>query len=307
MLEEQYVTHLSDYTQWDQLKHAEDHIIFPENIGPYLTIDETSLSQGELYTIITNKTANGRKGCLVAMIKGVDSQRIKSILQRKISLEKRRQVREVTLDMAANMEQIVRKTFTRATLVTDRFHVQKLAYDALQQMRIEYRWEALEQENNEIELGKQVGQTFKPYVLANGDTPKQLLARSRYLLFKRKDCWTPSQIHRAEILFNRYPKLEQAYNLAQNLGYIYSVKDKGVAYTKLAQWYNRVEELGFKSFNTISRTIQSHYQTILNYFERRSTNAAAESFNAKIKALRAQFRGVRNISFFLYRLSKIYA
>ncbi|WP_421897147.1 transposase [Marinoscillum sp.] len=44
------------------------------------------------------------------------------------------------------MEQIVRKTFTRATLVTDRFHVQKLAYDALQQMRIEYRWEAIEQE-----------------------------------------------------------------------------------------------------------------------------------------------------------------
>lgn len=307
LLEEQYAAHLSDYPQWDQLAHAEDHIVFPENIGPYLTIDETSLSQGELYTVITNKEANGRKGCLVAMIKGVDSEKVKSILRRKIPFDKRRQVKEVTLDMAANMEQIVRKTFTKATLVTDRFHVQKLAYDALQQMRIEYRWEAIEQENNEIELSKQVGQTFKPDILANGDTPKQLLARSRYLLFKRKDNWTPSQVHRAEILFSRYPRLEQAYNLAQNLGYIYSVKDKGVAYTKLAQWYNRVEELGFKSFSTISRTIQSHYLTILNYFERRSTNAAAESFNAKIKALRAQFRGVRNVSFFLYRLSKIYA
>ncbi|MEQ8533535.1 MAG: transposase, partial [Imperialibacter sp.] len=59
--------------------------------------------------------------------------------------------------------------------------------------------------------------------------------------------------------------------------------------------------------NTVSRTIQQHYLTILNYFERRSTNAAAESFNAKIKAFRSQFRGVRNVSFFLYRLSKIYA
>lgn len=257
--------------------------------------------------MITNKEANGRKGCLVAMIKGVDSERIRSILHRKMPLEKRRQVKEVTLDMAANMEQIVRKTFTRATLVTDRFHVQKLAYDALQQMRIEYRWEVIEQENNEIELSKRVGETFKPDILGNGDTPKQLLARSRYLLFKRKDNWTPSQVHRAEILFERYPKLEQAYNLAQNLGHIYSIKEKGVAFTKLAQWYNRVEELGFKSFNTISRTIQSHYETILNYFEKRSTNAAAESFNAKIKALRTQFRGVRNVSFFLYRLSKIYA
>ncbi|WP_188467446.1 transposase, partial [Marivirga lumbricoides] len=45
----------------------------------------------------------------------------------------------------------------------------------------------------------------------------------------------------------------------------------------------------------------------LNFFERRSTNAAAESFNAKIKAFRAQFRGVKNVAFFLYRLSRTYA
>jgi len=101
--------------------------------------------------------------------------------------------------------------------------------------------------------------------------------------------------------------LEKAYELAQELGRIYqSVKDKGVGFTKLAQWYDKVEKAGFKSFNTLARTIQNHYPTILNFFERRSTNAAAESFNAKIKAFRAQFRGVRNIPFFLYRLSKIY-
>jgi len=60
-------------------------------------------------------------------------------------------------------------------------------------------------------------------------------------------------------------------------------------------------------FNTIARTIKNHYVTILNYFDNRNTNASAESFNAKIKALRSQFRGVRNTSFFLFRLSKIYA
>ena len=282
-------------------------MIFPENIGRYLSIDETSVSQGELYTVITNKEANGQKGCLVAVIKGTDSDRIKSLLIRKIPLEKRRIVEEVTLDMAASMEQIVTKTFTRATLVTDRFHVQKLAYDAVQQMRIEYRWEAIEQENLEMELAKEEGRSFVPNRLDNGDTPKQLLARSRYLLFKRKELWTPSQIQRAEILFRFYPKLEQAYQLAQRLGSIYqSVKDKGVAFTKLARWYDEVEKAGFKSFNTVSRTIQQHYVNILNFFERRSTNAAAESFNAKIKAFRAQFRGVREVSFFLYRLCKIY-
>ena len=84
-------------------------------------------------------------------------------------------------------------------------------------------------------------------------------------------------------------------------------KIKGVAFTKLAQWYNEVEQAGFKSFSTVSRTIQNHYATILNFFDNRSTNASAESFNAKIKAFRAQFRGVTNVEFFLFRLSNIYA
>ena len=84
-------------------------------------------------------------------------------------------------------------------------------------------------------------------------------------------------------------------------------KDKSVAYTKLAQWYNKVELSGFKSFRSIMNTINVHYKGILNYFDNRSTNASAESFNAKIKAFRVQFRGVRNVSFFLYRLVKIYA
>lgn len=80
-------------------------------------------------------------------------------------------------------------------------------------------------------------------------------------------------------------------------------KVKGVAYTKLAKWFNEVTDSEFKSFNTISATIYVHYANIDN----RSTNASAESFNAKIKAFRATQRGVTDIPFFLFRLSKIYA
>jgi transposase len=298
---------LSHFHRWDQLKHSEEWILFEQNIGSRLSIDETSLSQGELYTVLTNKDAKGRKGSLVAMVRGTNSERVREILN-KIPLYKRKRVTEITLDMAPTMERISKLCFPCATLVTDRFHVQKLAYDAVQEMRIQYRWEAIEQENLEIELAKEVKKEYRPHVLENGDTLKQLLARSRYVLFKSKSNWTPSQIHRAELLFKHYPLLEQAYNLAMQLGHIYSsTKSKGIAFTKLAQWYDRVEKAGFKSFNTISRSIQEHYRNILNYFENRSTNASAESFNAKIKAFRSSFRGVKNISFFLFRLANIYA
>jgi transposase len=265
------------------------------------------LSQGELYTVLTNKSAKGKKGALIAMVKGTNSEVVKSIIE-KIPLAKRRLVKEITLDMAPTMERIAKLCFPKATLVTDRFHVQKLAYDAVQEMRINYRWDAIEQESLEIELAKEIKKKYIPEILENGDTLKQLLARSRYILFKSKSHWTPSQTHRAEILFRRYPLLESAYNLAMQLGQIYSTtKTKGIAFTKLAHWYDRVDRSGFKSFNTIAKSIKDHYQTILNYFDRRSTNASAESFNAKIKAFRSSFRGVKNISFFLFRLSNIYA
>ncbi|WP_158237861.1 transposase [Emticicia sp. TH156] len=85
------------------------------------------------------------------------------------------------------------------------------------------------------------------------------------------------------------------------------LKERIVAFKELALWYNQVEKASFDSFNTIARTIQNHYEKILNLFENRSTNASEESFNAKVKALRNRFRGVRNITFFLFRLPRIYA
>lgn len=298
---------LSNFSNWDQLEHSNEWILFPNNISPYISIDETSLSQGELYTVVTNKEAKGRKGALIAMIKGTNSDYVRKILE-SVPLKRRKLVKEITLDMAPTMERIARFTFPNANLVTDRFHVQKLAYEAVQELRIKHRWEAIEQENSELELSKEMQMPYLPNVLENGDTLRQLLARSRYLLFKNENKWTPSQRRRAEILFSRYPDIEQGYHLAMDLGKIFhTTKDKGIAFTRLAKWYDKVEKVGFKTFNTLSRSIQEHYLTILNYFDNRSTNASAESFNAKIKAFRSSFRGVRNVSFFLFRLSNIYA
>ncbi|WP_348738354.1 transposase [Tenacibaculum sp. 190524A02b] len=70
-----------------------------------------------------------------------------------------------------------------------------------------------------------------------------------------------------------------------------------MAYTKLVHWFKEVEESGFKAFNTIANSIALNYKSIFKYFDNRSTNVSAESFNAKIKAFRAQFRGVRNVEF----------
>ena len=306
-LQQQYKEHISDFNSWDQRGHACDWMVFKENIGIHLSIDETSLSNGELYTIVTNKAAKGRKGSVVAMIKGTQAEDIIAALH-KIPVRKRKLVEEVTLDMAANMGLAVRRCFPHAHLVIDRFHVQQLAFEAVQELRIKYRWEALEQENELTASARQNKVPFIPEVLSNGDTLKQLLARSRYLLFKHQSKWSPSQQHRAQLLFERYPLLKQAYDLSAKLGNIFKVcTSKEQAFKRLALWYNDIEACNIESFKTVARSVQTHYLSILNFFNNRSTNAAAESFNAKIKAFRSASRGVRDIPFFLFRLSKIYA
>ena len=59
---------------WNQLSHAEEWVLFEKNIGPYVGIDEVSLSQGELYTILINKEKRGRSGSIIAIIKGYGRQ-----------------------------------------------------------------------------------------------------------------------------------------------------------------------------------------------------------------------------------------
>ncbi len=272
-------------------------------MGKYLSIDEVALSQGELYTVVTNKKAKGKAGAIVAIIAGTKADVVISHLM-KIPLNKRRQVEEITLDMAPNMKLIARTCFVKATQVIDRFHVQKLASEALQEIRIKYRWEAIDQENEGILKAKNNNGVYRPKTFETGDTRKQLLARSRYLLYKSAEKWTKTQSLRAKILFEEYPDIQRAYMLSQQLREIFnSKKDKNIALTKLAQWYDKVEKSGFKSFTTIMNTVKLNYDGILNYFINRSTNASAESFNAKIKAFRSQFRGVRNVPFFLFSRS----
>jgi len=306
-LQQQYKDHLSNFHSWNQKDHADEWMLFEDNIGPSLSIDETALSNGELYTIVTNKEAKGCKKAIVAMLKGTRAEQIMTVLER-IPIRKRNKVKEVTMDMAANMIKAIRRCFINASRVIDRFHVQKLAYDAVQEARIKYRWEALDAENLAIETAKKARQSYQPEVFANGDTLKQLLARSRYLLFKHSSKWNISQKQRADLLFNKYPLLYKAYQLSIRLGAIFTkCKNKQQAFKGLAIWYNDVEDAGIDAFNTVARSVKTHYESILNFFDNRATNASAESFNAKIKAFRATSRGVRDTAFFLFRLANIYA
>lgn len=310
LFERQYKRHLSGYWEWKDSaegRHAEQWRVFPQNIGPHLSIDETSLSRGELYTIVTNKEAHGREHSIVAIVMGTDSDVVLHAL-RQIKSELRNKVTEITLDLTESMHRICQLAFPRASRVIDRFHVQRLALDAVQEIRIKHRWDAINADTDARENAKLEGRRYEPERLENGDTLKELLARGRYALFKSPEKWTASQHQRADMLFRLYPDLKEAYWLSQNLRAIFNKRSvKDAARLNLARWYDRVAESGFKSFNTIAATFYEHSDEILSFFDNRSTNASAESINSKIKAFRAKLHGVNDTKFFIFRLCNIYA
>lgn len=318
-LRKQYKEVISDYRTWNQLEHADEYLLFPDNIGEDLSLDETCLSNGEVYTLLTNKAAHGRKGTIVAMVRGVSTDTVSAVL-RKLPHKGRIGVKTVTTDLSSAMMLTVRRVFPGAKLINDRFHVQQLMSEAVDQMRIRLRWQVLDRENKAVrehrekrkaaktkEERESIGR-WEPKRMGNGETMPQVMAKSRHIILKHESKWNEQQKNRAKILFEQFPKLEEAYRLSLKLTELFNRKSTPQeARLNLARWYNDVEAFGEDEFNHVLETFENHNRTILNYFEERLTNASAESFNAKIKAFRTQFRGVGDIKFFMFRLATQYA
>lgn len=305
-LEVQYKEKLSDFYKW-VLKEDTDALVYPENFGENMSIDETSFSDGELYTIITNKEARGRKGSLAAIIKGTDNQTVSKALD-KVDVNKLYAVKNITADLANSMDWICRTNFKNAAIIADRFHVQQVVSEAVQEIRIDLRRKTIDFENKEILECKKQNIKHYPYRYSNGDTKKQLLARGRYILFKPESKWTNSQTQRSIILFKEFPELKKAYDLSMYFRNIFeNSKTKEEAKLKFQEWYLQVDESKLTTLISASQTIKNNIGKILNYFIARQTNASAESFNAKIKQFRSLVRGVRDTNFFLFRVQKLYA
>lgn len=306
-LQKQYKEHLSEFYEWVEQFPGEVSLVYPENFGPRMSIDEVALSNGELYTIITNKDKKGRKGCLAALIRGTKAEIVNTALE-KVPVEIRFAVKEITLDLANTMDWICRTSFPFAVRTADRFHFQKVVTQGVQDVRIKLRREAIDEYNLEVAEAKKRGERHIAPLYPNGDTKKQLLARGRYLIFKPQTKWTDSQKERAAVLFKHFPELKKAYDLSMYFrGIFESSKTREEGQERLQKWYKKVSESSLLELESAANTIGTHEGVILNYFRNRETNASAESFNAKLKGFRSLLRGVRDIDFFLFRIEKLYA
>lgn len=284
--------------------YEKESFLFPENFGPNMAIDETGLVNGELYTIVLNKDARGRKGSIAALIKGTKGKDIANAITEEVPFSKRMKIKEITLDLANSMDWIVRQIAPNAIRTYDRFHVQQIVPDAVQTIRIHHRWEAIDQENEAIAKAKELGVKYRPKIFSNGDTKKQLLARSRYFLFKSQDKWTDTQKIRAKILFAQYPLIATAYKFYILFKNCYTLNNSKYNFSN---WIKTAYESGIKEIISAANTIERHLTGIENYFINRASNAAIEGFHAKLKLFRQRIRGIKDKNFFFFRIFQYYA
>ena len=312
-LERCYKDSLSGFREWYQLEHASDWVLIEENIGEHLSIDETSL-QDDLFTFLSNKVL-------------------------KIPEEQRLKVKEVTMDLSESMADIVTQAFPNATIVLDCFHIMRRCNDAIEEMRLRCKREAqakVRKEKREFRKrqkrnaahrrwyrkthpkkykGKTRGrkparknEKFRPTVLSTGDTLVELLTRCRCALTQTPDKWSERTKERMDLLFTKYPKIKESYEIVNKLRAIFRSTSLGreAARVKLHGWYKAVNRCTIREIKSARDAIKSREDKVLNYFIERSTNASAESLNSKMKAFRAQLRGVSDLPFFMFRLCRLF-
>lgn len=297
-------------------------ILKPENIGAKMSIDEKHIGD-HMYTILSN-----RESGKIAMVAG--TLKVNTLTKILVNFgDKKFEVKSISRDLSESYNWVCRQSFMNAAHVADKFHVLCHLFDALQDIRIFHRQKILSQrralyeEFKKIEL-ERAGQCvnekkkfvpaefkYKEPRLANGETPRELLARSRYLLYKFKDQWTTRQEERALILFEKYPDIKIAYELSGMFRKWYSHKNIGKDDTYLSselhQWYVKVEQTVIEELLNFKSLVERNQPYIMNYFKLGESNAIAENINSRIQQFIHLNKGGRDIDFFFFRLAKFYA
>ena len=283
-------------------------ILAPWNLGKHLSIDDKNI-QGEGYTIIANKET----GKIVLMIMTRKSKIICNILG-KIPLKFRLKVETISKDLAENYDWVSRTMFPHATRIADKFHVLKLGFEAMQAVRIRFRQQILTEERKAHEaekiLAKVEGRSPKRHFierLRNGETKKEILARGRWLLFKRKDDWTDSQRVRAALLFELFPEIEKSYDYFLIFREIYDLKDYKKAKKKLDNWIRDKQTINISEMKNFVFSVERHLPEILAYSQTLQTNAFAESLNAKIQRFVSASFGFNDRNLFHFRIKSFFS
>jgi transposase len=292
------------------------------NMGKNMAIDEKQIGE-EMHTVLTNRDT----GKIALLAQSVNSDELSCILSSETM--ENRSVDTLTRDLSSTYRKVGDHCFFNASHIADKFHIIKNMMDAMQSVRVRYRQEVLRAKRIAYEKHKQAEKqrridakstgilyqsrpfTYVNDIAQNGESLMELLARSRYLLYKYPDQWTQIQRQRAMALFTRFPEIQKSYQLACDFRHWYKKehigKPKQYVTDRLRQWYRDVDASDVDEMLNFKSSVQRNQLAITNYFSNGHTNAIAENINGRIQQFISANKGTRDIDFVYFKIKKMFA
>jgi transposase len=232
-------------------------------------VDETQCAAGHNYVTVVADVDDSK---VLHVTEGRD---IKSLESFKDDFEqhggKIGKVKSVCMDMSVSFISAIAKLMPSAKMIFDRFHVMKLANQAVDAVR-----------RDEVKTNAALKDT-------------------RYLWLRNPQNLSDAKREKLDnIVSTMNTQTALAYQMKLNLQEMWTLKTRKEADAHLKSWIKWIAEATIHdSMKKLANTILSHADGILNYFPGQLTSGFMEGINSRIQAARAKARGYRNTDNFI--------
>ena len=238
----------------------------------YLNVDEFAIKKGHKYMTVFSDVESGR------IVHAVEGRKIKDITPFLLGLRRKaKKLKAIAMDMSVPYISAVEQFLPEIDIVFDHFHVNALMNKALDGIRKEQQKNLNQQE-------------------------EKVLKGNRFLLLKNYENLEPEFKNRLEAILEANDPLFKAYALKEQFRLFWTQDFVRKAWIFLDQWISDAQNTGIKKLKKMADTLDNHRVGLLNYFKHRITNAAAEGINNKIKTMKRQAYGFRDMGYFKLRL-----
>lgn len=223
----------------------------------YLGIDEIHISQARC--VLTNIQAK-------TIVDMLPDRSKKTVINYLSQMEDRQRVELCTMDMWRPYREAVQVVLPKAIVVVDKFHVVRLASDAMEKARRQIK----------------DGMT---------DAERKGLKRERYILRKRQHDLNDFERLRLDGWLKNYPLIGAAYSAKESFFAIYDATSPAEAKRLFRAWLQTVEPEIKPFFSDLVKAWINWEDYILTYFTHPVTNATTEGINNLIRVIDRLGRG----------------
>ena len=175
---------------------------------------------------------------------------------------------------------VVRKHLPHAIHVFDRFHIMKIFNDKLTELR------------------------RRLYRITADAAQREALKGSRFLLLKRRENLDDTREESARLAAALAVSADLAvgYALKEQLTELWEADDEDEAKLILADWLYDADWSQIPEMQSFAATLRTHWFEILNFHCCPITTGPLEGFNNKIKTLKRQSYGFRDLEYFKLKI-----